>query len=92
MYISQSGSGTSGEGGCGRGGHPAGPRFTPRTPGVLLYLCVSDARDIAVYEVIKEVSAYSRCRKSVHSAFITFFCAQKNIIKLLSNVLVLENT
>lgn len=66
----------------------------PPSPGVPLYLCVSDACDIAVYEIIKEVNAYSRCRKSVSSAFITFFffCAQKNIIKLLSNVLVLENT
>lgn len=79
-------------------GHPgwcAGLRMAlPRPPGVLLYLCVRDARDIAVYEIIKEVNAYSRCRKSVSSAFITFFffCAQKNIIKLLSNVLVLENT
>lgn len=62
----------------------------------LAFCCISVyviARDIAVYEIIKEVNAYSRCRKSVSSAFITFFfCAQKNIIKLLSNVLVLENT
>lgn len=87
MYISQSGSGTPG------GARARGPERVPSpAPGVLLYLCVSDARDIAVYEIIKEVNAYSRCRKSVSSAFITFFCAQKNIIKLLSNVLVLENT
>lgn len=67
MYISQSGSGTSREGRVCEG-----PEGVPPPPGVLLYLCVSDARDIAVYE-IKEVSAYSRCRKSVSSAFITFF-------------------
>lgn len=86
MYISQSGSGTARRGTWGALHGPTVP------PGVLLYLCVRDARDIAVYEIIKEVSAYSRCRKSVSSAFITFSCAQKNIIKLLSNVLVLENT
>lgn len=92
MYISQSGSGTSREGCVQEAGPRAGTHPGPRPPGVLLYLCVSDARDIAVYEIIKEVHACSRCRKSVSSAFITFFCAQKNIIKLLSNVLVLENT
>lgn len=72
----------------GRGGctQPSAP------PGVPLYLCVRDACDIAVDEVIKEVNTYSRCRESASSAFITFFCAQKNIIKLLSDVLVLENT
>lgn len=40
--------------------------------GVLLYFCVSDVRDIVVYE-IKEVSAYSRCRKFVSFVFIIFF-------------------
>lgn len=41
-------------------GSPIAPTLTPHpTPGVLLYLCVSDARDIAVYEIIKEVNAYS---------------------------------
>lgn len=72
-----------------RGGRtqPAAP------PGVPLYLCVRDACDIAVDENIKKVNAYSRCRKSVTFRFHhIFFCAQKNIIKLLSNVLVLENT
>lgn len=69
MYISQSGSGTSREGACE--GVLSGS--LPLPPGVLLYLCVSDARDIAVYEIIKKVNAYSRCRKSVSSAFITFF-------------------
>lgn len=67
MYISQSGSGTS-RAGRVRGGPGRVPTLPP---GVLLYLCVSDACDIAVYEIIKEVNAYSRCRKSVSSAFIT---------------------
>ena len=44
MYISQSGSGTSGRGKCERALHGS----PPPCPGVLLYLCVSDARDIAV--------------------------------------------
>lgn len=53
----------------GRGGctQPSAP------PGVPLYLCVRDACDIAVDEVIKEVNTYSRCRESASSAFITFF-------------------
>lgn len=71
---------------CGGRTQPAAP------PGVPLYLCVRDACDIAVDEIIKKVNAYSRCRKSVKFRFHHFFCAQKNIIKLLSNVLVLENT
>lgn len=43
MYISQSGSGTS-----GRGCEKALRGSPPPRPHVLLYLCVSDARDIAV--------------------------------------------
>lgn len=61
----------------GEGGPPSGSPAP--SPGVLLYLCVSDARDIAVYEIIKEVNAYSRCRKSVRSAFITFFFVPRRI-------------
>lgn len=43
MYISQSGSGT-----LGRGCDKAPRGSPPPRPRVLLYLCVSDARDIAV--------------------------------------------
>lgn len=67
MYISQSGFWDAQD-------RVRGLRMAlPSPPGVLSYLCVRDARDIAVYEIIKEVNAYSRCRKSVSSAFITFF-------------------
>lgn len=65
LYISQSGSGAArrGVGGCAQLAAPSG---------VPLYLCVRDACDIAVEEIIKKVNAYSRCRQSVSSAFITF--------------------
>lgn len=59
--------------GCGGFTKPAVPS------GVPLYLCVRDACDIAVDEIIKKVNTYSRCRKSVSSAFITFFFVPRRI-------------
>ena len=91
MYISQSGSGTLGRGASERA--LVGPHS--RLPGFPLYLCVSDARDIAVYEIIIKRSVRTADVESLSvppsSHIFFFFCAQ-NIIKLLSNVLVLENT
>lgn len=85
MYISQSGSGTA-QGGCGGCTQLAAP------PGVPLYLCVRDACDIAVEEILKRSMRTAGVESPSVPLSSLSFCAQKNIIKLLSNVLVLENT